>query len=84
MTLSQRLTSANICVFRAWTTARCFQHKLAMRCKAKEVVIPQPQFVSLFNYEVLDEFMKRTSSRVISWKHTVARFLKFLDHSLLR
>jgi len=25
-------------------------------------VIPQPKFVSLFNYEVLDEFMKRTSS----------------------
>ena len=44
------------------TTARCFQDKLAMRCKAKEVVIPQPKFVSLFNYEVLDEFMNRTSS----------------------
>jgi biotin carboxylase len=44
------------------TTARCFQDKLAMRCKAKEVAIPQPKFVSLFNYEVLDEFMKRTPS----------------------
>src|SRR5678816_4718601 len=44
------------------TIARCFQDKLAMRCKAEEVVIPQPKFVSLFNYEVLDEFMKRTSS----------------------
>jgi len=44
------------------TTARCFQDKLAMRCKANEVVIPQPEFISLFNYEVLDEFMKRTSS----------------------
>src|SRR4029079_6761973 len=43
------------------TTARCFQDKLAMRCKAREVVIPQPKFVSLFNYEVLDEFMKQTS-----------------------
>lgn len=44
------------------TTARCFQDKLAMRCKANEVVIPQPKFVPLVNYEVLDEFMKRTSS----------------------
>jgi biotin carboxylase len=44
------------------TTARCFQDKLAMRSKANEVVIPQPKFVSLVNYEVLDEFMKRTSS----------------------
>ena len=43
------------------TIARCFQDKLAMRCKANEVGIPQPEFVSLFNYEVLDEFMKRTS-----------------------
>ena len=33
-----------------------------MRRKAKEGVIPQPKFVSLVNYEVLDEFMKRTSS----------------------
>ena len=44
------------------TTASCFQDKLAMRCKAKEVAIPQPKFVSLVNYEVLDEFMKRKSS----------------------
>jgi biotin carboxylase len=44
------------------TTARCFQDKLAMRCKAQEVAITQPKFVSLFNYEVLDEFMQRTSS----------------------
>jgi biotin carboxylase len=44
------------------TTARCFQDKLAMRCKAQAVAIPQPKFVSLFNYEVLDEFMKRTSA----------------------
>lgn len=44
------------------TTARCFQDKLAMRCKANEVVIPQPKFVPLVNYEVIDEFMKRTSS----------------------
>lgn len=44
------------------TTARCFQDKLAMRCKANEVVIPQPKFVPLVNYQVIDEFMKRTSS----------------------
>lgn len=44
------------------TTARCFQDKLAMRCKANEGVIPQPKFVPLVNYEVIDEFMKRTSS----------------------
>ena len=44
------------------TTARCFQDKLAMRRKANECVIPQPKFVPLVNYEVLNEFMKRTSS----------------------
>ena len=44
------------------TTARCFQDKLTMRSKAKEVGIPQPKFVSLVNHEVVDEFMKRTSS----------------------
>ena len=43
------------------TTARCFQDKLAMRSKANEVPIPQPAFVPLVNYEVIDEFMKRTS-----------------------
>ena len=43
------------------TTARCFQDKLAMRSKANEVLIPQPAFVPLVNYEVIDEFMKRTS-----------------------
>ena len=44
------------------TTARCFQDKLAMRRKANENAIPQPKFVPLVNYEVLDEFMKQTSS----------------------
>lgn len=44
------------------TTARCFQDKLAMRRKANEVVIPQPTFVSLVNYEMVGEFMKRTAS----------------------
>ena len=46
----------------ATTIARSFQDKLAMRCKAKEVAIPQPKFVPLVNYKVLDEFMKQTSS----------------------
>ncbi|HEX7331715.1 MAG TPA: hypothetical protein VF290_09450 [Pyrinomonadaceae bacterium] len=43
------------------TIARTFQDKLAMRCKANEVGIHQPDFVSLVNFDVLDEFMKRTS-----------------------
>jgi biotin carboxylase len=43
------------------TIARSFQDKLAMRCEANEVAIPQPDFVSLVNYDVLDEFMKQTS-----------------------
>jgi biotin carboxylase len=42
------------------TTARCFQDKLAMRAKARDVGIPQTEFVPLFNFEVIDEFMKRT------------------------
>ena len=41
------------------TTARCFQDKLAMRAKAREANIPQPEFVPLLNYEAIDEFMKR-------------------------
>ena len=35
--------------------------KLAMRSKANEVAIQQPQFAPLVNYDVLDEFMKQTS-----------------------
>jgi biotin carboxylase len=42
------------------TTARCFQDKLAMRVKARDRRLPQPDFVPLINYEVIDEFMKRT------------------------
>ena len=42
------------------TTARCFQDKLAMRARARDLGIPQPEFVPLLNYEVIDEFMKRT------------------------
>jgi biotin carboxylase len=44
------------------TTARCFQDKLAMRAKAREAGIPQPEFVPLLNYGAIDEFMKRTSA----------------------
>jgi biotin carboxylase len=44
------------------TTARCFQDKLAMRARARDVGIPQPEFVPLINYEVVDDFMKRTSA----------------------
>jgi biotin carboxylase len=41
------------------TTARCFQDKLAMRTKARDVSIPQPEFVPLINFEAIDEFMRR-------------------------
>lgn len=44
------------------TIARSFQDKLAMRCKANEAAMHQPKFVSLVNYDVLDEFMKQTSA----------------------
>lgn len=43
------------------TTARCFQDKLAMRDKASNAGIPQPDFVPLHNYEAINRFMKRTS-----------------------
>jgi biotin carboxylase len=43
------------------TTARCFQDKLAMRAKAYETNIPQPEFVSLLNYEAIDDFLKRVA-----------------------
>lgn len=53
----------HLCVSGMGTTiARSFQDKLAMRSKAGEVSIPQPKFVPLVNYEVVDEFMKQTSS----------------------
>ena len=60
------LTAAHIrehlCVPGMGTTiARSFQDKLAMRCKANEVAIQQPEFVPLVNYGVVDEFMKQTS-----------------------
>lgn len=44
------------------TTARCFQDKLAMRTRARDLGIPQPEFVSLLNHQAIDEFMKRTSA----------------------
>jgi biotin carboxylase len=43
------------------TAARCFQDKLAMRAKARDSGLPQPEFVPLLNYEAIDEFMKRAS-----------------------
>ena len=53
----------HLCVSGMGTTiARSFQDKLAMRCKARELGIPQPQFVPLVNYDVLDEFMTQHSS----------------------
>lgn len=44
------------------TTARCFQDKLAMRARACDLGIPQPDFVPLLNFEAIAEFMKRTSA----------------------
>lgn len=43
------------------TTARSFQDKLAMRARARDRGLPQPEFVPLLNHEAIDEFMKRTS-----------------------
>ncbi len=43
------------------TTARCFQDKLAMRAKGRDVGLPQPEFVQLVNYEAIDRFMKDSS-----------------------
>jgi biotin carboxylase len=43
------------------TTARCFQDKLAMRARGRDVGLPQPAFVQLLNYEAVDEFMKSNS-----------------------
>jgi len=43
------------------TTARCFQDKLAMRAKARDVGLPQPEFVPLTHYEAIDRFMKNNA-----------------------
>jgi biotin carboxylase len=43
------------------TTARCFQDKLAMRAKGRALSLPQPEFVQLVNYEVIEQFMKTNS-----------------------
>jgi biotin carboxylase len=43
------------------TTARRFQDKLSMRARAREIGIAQAEFVPLVNFEVIDEFMKRTA-----------------------
>jgi biotin carboxylase len=42
--------------------ARVFQDKLAMRAKAREQRLPQPDFVPLFNSATIEEFMKRTAA----------------------
>lgn len=60
------LTAANIrehlCVPGMSTTAaRRFQDKLAMRARAREVEIPQPEFVQLLNYDAITEFMRQVS-----------------------
>lgn len=44
------------------TAARCFQDKLAMRARAHDLGIPQPDFVPLLNFEAIAEFMRRTSA----------------------
>lgn len=41
------------------TLARCFQDKLSMRVKARELGITQPDFVHLVNHESVGEFMYR-------------------------
>jgi len=41
------------------TTARCFRDKLAMRVRAYEGNIRQPEFVHLVNYQEVGEFMER-------------------------
>lgn len=41
------------------TTARYFRDKLAMRVKANEAGIAVPDFVGVFNYDVIREFMSR-------------------------
>ena len=43
------------------TTARLFQDKLAMRAKAREMGLPQPEFVPLTNGETIDRFIKEIS-----------------------
>lgn len=41
------------------TSARCFQDKLSMRVKARELGAAQPEFVQLLNYQLVGEFMNR-------------------------
>ena len=44
------------------TTASCFQDKLTMRAKARDVGIAQPDFVPLLNHKAIAEFMRLTPS----------------------
>ncbi len=43
-------------------TARCFRDKLAMRVRAREAKITQPEFVHLLNYQEVGEYMGRVPS----------------------
>lgn len=44
------------------STVRYFRDKLAMRVKAQENAIPVPDFVPIFNYDRIREFMERVPS----------------------
>ena len=44
------------------STVRYFRDKLAMRVKARENGIPVPDFVPIFNYDRIREFMERNQS----------------------
>jgi biotin carboxylase len=43
------------------TTARYFQDKLAMRVKARDLGIPQPDFVPLVNHQSINEFINQVA-----------------------
>ena len=43
------------------TTARYFQDKLAMRVKARDLGIPQPDFVPLVNHQSINEFIDQVA-----------------------
>jgi len=43
------------------TTARYFQDKLAMRVKARDLGIPQPDFVPLVNHQSVNEFVNQVA-----------------------
>jgi biotin carboxylase len=52
----------HLCIPGSGTTiARCFQDKLSMRVKARDLGIAQPDFVQLLNHKSVSEFMNRVS-----------------------